>query len=703
MKWLRSLVIGLCAWAGNAHADEQPIDLNSFITANRVQLYFCTYKNNASGFKAQFKNAGFPFCAFNYASPQDWSGKDAILVDITNLESRTLKVFIRVDDDPSADGSVHCRSGWVTLRKEETITAVMTLRIDPMQYGMRTLPPIGNASWIADNRLPLNLRNIVSFRFFLEFPGANANIMIRNPRLASVNALTTSFVDEFGQFNRQDWPGKVHSVNEMIAKDADEARRLEQELIGGYNQADGLTRSAFGGWMDGPQLLPTGRFRTQYYNGKWWLVDPEGYLFISFGMNSIDYKDLPTVVSRREAMFTWLPPKTEYLGNHYYPITGVFAGPVREGDAYNFYSANLQRKYGQDFANINHIRTADRLLSWGFNTIGAFSNPEMWNLRRRIPYNPFVKVLGDHHRVNFAPGYLIHDPFDPAFRTSCYNSIAPIADVVRGDPYSLGWFVDNELTWTDGIGEEAGRYSVAYGTLKESITTSPAKAAWIPTLQTQYGDIQALNTSWGTNFTSWAELEGPVNLAQNGPAGRKADFKAWMTRYAKEYFRVVDEVLTELDPGTLYLGCRFYRYTKEIMDASAIYCDVLTFNVYGNVIPIKFYYPDIAYLNKPLMIGEFHFGATDRGMFNPGLAASFDQRDRANSYINYVKSVLENRGMVGCHWFQYVDAPLTGRMYDGENYNNGFVSVADIPYSELVQSAREINFWSYAYRYFRPN
>ena len=47
--------------------------------------------------------------------------------------------------------------------------------------------------------------------------------------------------------------------------------------------------------------------------------------------------------------------------------------------------------------------------------------------------------------------------------------------------------------------------------------------------------------------------------------------------------------------------------------------------------------------------------------------------------------------MVGAHWFQYTDSPVTGRAYDGENYNVGFVTNADVPYKEMVEAAREIN------------
>ena len=33
---------------------------------------------------------------------------------------------------------------------------------------------------------------------------------------------------------------------------------------------------------------------------------------------------------------------------------------------------------------------------------------------------------------------------------------------------------------------------------------------------------------------------------------------------------------------------------------------------------------------------------------------------------------------------------MTGRIFDGENYNIGFLDVADRPYPELVESARAV-------------
>jgi agarase len=38
-----------------------------------------------------------------------------------------------------------------------------------------------------------------------------------------------------------------------------------------------------------------------------------------------------------------------------------------------------------------------------------------------------------------------------------------------------------------------------------------------------------------------------------------------------------------------------------------------------------------------------------------------------------------------------MDQPLTGRWFDGENYNIGFVSITDTPYPEMVAAARRVH------------
>jgi hypothetical protein len=103
-------------------------------------------------------------------------------------------------------------------------------------------------------------------------------------------------------------------------------------------------------------------------------------------------------------------------------------------------------------------------------------------------------------------------------------------------------------------------------------------------------------------------------------------------------------------------------------------------------------------VDKPLINGEFHFGALDRGLFHTGLVATRNQNMRAQCYRDFVNACLDHPRFVGTHWFQWQDQALTGRS-DGENYQIGFLNVTDAPYPELVQAARDVASEMYKRRY----
>ena len=115
------------------------------------------------------------------------------------------------------------------------------------------------------------------------------------------------FVDQFGQFTHAEWPGKVHSLDELKAR----AQAAEAELLAHpESPIPGVDR--FGGWGDGPQLKATGMFRTEKWNGRWWLVDPDGHIFFSLGCNYVRLQGR-TAVTGREKFFSWLPEKDDPL------------------------------------------------------------------------------------------------------------------------------------------------------------------------------------------------------------------------------------------------------------------------------------------------------------------------------------------------------------------------------------------------------
>ena len=133
----------------------------------------------------------------------------------------------------------------------------------------------------------------------------------------------------------------------------------------------------------------------------------------------------------------------------------------------------------------------------------------------------------------------------------------------------------------------------------------------------------------------------------------------------------------------------------ELSAASKKYCDVLTVNIYAHS-PANIgaeTFPDM-----PVLIGEFHFGVLDRGMYSPGLCpVGVDQNDRAIAYTRFLQGALLHPQIVGMHHFCWRDQPLTGRG-DGENFAVGVVDNTDTPYWEFVDAMRKVGEHMIAYR-----
>lgn len=122
------------------------------------------------------------------------------------------------------------------------------------------------------------------------------------------------------------------------------------------------------------------------------------------------------------------------------------------------------------------------------------------------------------------------------------------------------------------------------------------------------------------------------------------DLRAFYTRLADEYFRVCRDAVKAISPDTLYLGCRFAWANDRAVRSAAKYCDVIAFNRYEYSVA-DYKLPDG--IDKPAIIGEYHFGALDRGLFHTGLKPTDNQRARASAYRDYVTGALKNSIWVG--------------------------------------------------------
>ncbi len=662
---------------------ESTADLSMLVPANaRLQGVTQHVTHGRQSLEVEFRPAEWPLVRMLAPSPWNWKSAGGLALDIANPGPGPVQFGVRIDEIPQPTDPRHWWQGLGWVAAGERATFVLPFNPDPMSRGMRGLPVTAGLKLLSVGGSPtVDLSRIAAFQVFLHQPARPITLFIDHVRVMDWAGPLEGIVDAFGQYARGTWPGKVLDVSELAAR-----RQAEEADLTANPPPAGLDR--FGGCLAGPALRATGFFRTERVDGRWWLVTPEGHVFFSLGMDCVTFYEA-TITTGREEMFTWLPGEDDPLARHIGTVTSVIRGPVREGRTFRFYAANLERKYGPDWQTAWVDMVLRRLPSWGFNTIGNWSDPRLYR-NGRVPYVATAQVGGDHATVSSGVDFWgrMHDPFDPRFAGHADAAVSAVAEKVGDDPWCVGFFVDNELSW-GGFGDQTGRTGLALGALAEAADASPAKRALLEQLRAKYGRIEELNAAWGTSLAGWEGLEPAWRPQAPQPEAMQADLREFVRLLARKYFTAVRDAMRRFAPNHLYLGCRFAWRTEEAVEAAAELCDVVSFNIY-EARPDPGRWGFVETLDKPCIIGEFHFGALDRGMFHAGLVAAADQAGRAAMYADYVRSLLDHPSFVGCHWFQYVDQPLTGRVYDGENYNIGFVDVTDTPYPDLVRAARQV-------------
>ena len=507
-----------------------------------------------------------------------------LAADIKNSGREAVRVFADLN------GNTWVR-GYVTVLPGKTATlyvferrmklATNDAKIFPGMHGI----PGGKVSLWAGIEEPVMAKEL---KIFVVSPKAAAQIQVGNLRPFGSSKLPYlanffPFIDQYGQYKHKDWPGKVHD-------DADFKTALQREDADLAQHTNPQKLDQYGGWADGPQLKATGHFRVEKYQGKWWLVDPEGKLFWSNGIDMAGFRMSSTNIRGRERFYD---------------------DPNSGG---NFLTRNLQIKYGTNWNSLTLDRLLLRFQNWGLNTLGGGADRGLIQ-KEKIPYTILIGSKGF--------GGVI-DPTNSAWAQNVRAALTQAAQSIKDDPWCVGFFVDNEIH----------------------------------------------------------ESKDP----------------AWF----ENYYRQVGALAKEILPDTLYLGSRLDyhdwpdvpEFRKEIVRSAAKYCDVISFNFY------KFTLDDFALpegVDKPVIIGEFHMGALDRGLFHTGLRAVVNQNQRAEGYRYYVISALRNPAIVGAHWFQLYDESTTGR-FDGENYQIGFLDICDTPYWETIAAAREVGYKLYNIR-----
>jgi hypothetical protein len=461
-------------------------------------------------------------------------------------------------------------------------------------------------------------------------------------------------VDQFGQWIPAEWPGKPHSLDELQAAWKAEDAELAKPADYGYCPMGGYLQSPQSRDWSGPPVLrlaylesrdrsgslesasgtlppaqkATGYFRVAEVDGKWWLIDPHGHLFFSAGMDCVRIGD-ESRVTGREKLFEKLPALRP---------TGR-AGAAGEM-AVNFGLANALLRYGaSDTLQAWKAKQIQRLRAWGFNTVANWSDRVMYE----NPGMPFVTNVSIGRGTRNWQGF--PDVYSAAFAERAERDAQAQCGPFRNEPLLIGYFIGNEPQWQNR-------------NLIELIVNDSTPS-----------DTQAFVKRF------------------LGEKGESAEGRALLLEtLARRYHQGVVDAIRKADPNHLILGIRYAGNAPEpILRANDVF-DVFSINIYRFEPPADQIQRVYSVLKKPILIGEFHFGAAERG-YGPSLVLVRDQKERGVAYQYYVEHAAALAPVIGAHYFQYYDQPVTGR-FDGENYNLGFVNVQDIPYAPLVSFAQ---------------
>ncbi len=390
----------------------------------------------------------------------------------------------------------------------------------------------------------------------------------------------------------------------------------------------------------------TGFFHVENIDGRDWAIDPNGRGVVLAGVD-------------------WVWP----------------AGFFCEKLGYSPYGRFVETNYPSREAWADE--TADRLHDWGFNLLGSgcddallaprgFAHTAMLNLGFRLAHDPdTTKALAAGlHR----PGTAFPNVFHPDFEAECDRAAAAAAAKYRDDPWLLGYFLDNELSWG---GETRNRDEGMFDTAMSKPADHPARIA-------------------AEHFA-----------ASNGGSGAESPLvvkREFLALVAERYFATMAAAIRRHDPNHMVLGCRFAGLDASdvVLAAAGRHCDVVTFNCYpwadldrGIVLTRKdgprlvdAFREFHEKCNAPILVTEWSFSALDAGRpCSDGAGQRFrTQAERVEASELCLKTMLSLPFQVGHCWFMWVDQPALGfNKHFHEDCNYGLVSEEGVPYPALTE------------------
>lgn len=489
-------------------------------------------------------------------------------------------------------------------------------------------------------------------------------------------------VDELGQRKSGHWPEKMQNVQQLVAYLQQELHEAKKNTSypDGWSDFGGYTHLNFGG---------TGFFRTHHDGARWYLVDPQGYAFLSNGVCYAARMGVHGFVDRMEDLFDWLPDQDDQTYracwteaseiDEYVKRNGLESGKGRT--MFNFSRANMIRAFGPDaWWEAWLALVTSRMKRWGFNTIGVGVNTyhdeqvQRFLKQARIPY---VVTCKEFPRTQKAIYRDFPDVFGREYEEDCLYFAKQQLSVYADDPYLIGYFLTNEPEWLfQETVNPAERVLAFEGELA-------SKDALIRFLKDRYASIEALNGSWNTVFSDFDDLRKPIEHADRFSEKANKDLQDFRSVLIKRYCEIPSRMAKQILPNHLNLGMRYNRLSANEL-AGSEHFEVCSFNCYRfDPKPMLDLLSD-----QPGLIGEWHIGSKGERNFAGALVETASEKERTEAMIAYLTSAVSHPNCIGLHYFEMNDQPLLGR-FDGECMQHGLISICNVPYPQLSEALED--------------
>ena len=349
----------------------------------------------------------------------------------------------------------------------------------------------------------------------------------------------------------------------------------------------------YGSFIDEGRYNATGFFRTELIDGRWWIIDPEGYKYIYNGIAYVVYNH-STKTDKFEAKY---------------------------GDIKGWASA-----------------IPDELRSYGFNGCGTTSQYQILLddiTPDTIPLPQLVREFS--FALGYSKDYLetnMLDVFDPDFETYAdalaKKYIAPYKD----NPYILGWCTDNEPIAADNM-------LIAYLTCDPTIKGNEYSyyTAW-EWLKSRHGDGATTADITDKDRNDWVEFVYDRYMRVCFDAIRKYDAN----------HMIMGPKLDKPHQGSFrglqnYVDVVLYDYYGNAWTADMPQVDQWYRWVGKPLINAEWYVKGMdACTSESELTNQAGVGWTVE-----------TQKERGDYYQSFVLSMLESKVFVGWHWYRYMD------------------------------------------------